>query len=168
MGIRSSLGFRAAGFLAAFSAVLLGYLMALQMPQAAFGNQPVFCRGSSVEQIGRGVAGPSVHGISVALQAKHLEPGQDLYARLLNRGTSRATYGPQHRIERYVNDQWTVDPASPHGPWLKVFWLLSPDRAGRCFHYVIPGDQSAGLYRFVIPVKTDYGRSGRSVTFRVG
>lgn len=137
-----------------------------QAPDAS-AKQPNFCKGSSVDVLRAGVIGPSVAGISVALYARRVEPGQSLYARLINRGEDRATYGPQHRIERYSDSQWMVDPASPHGPWHKIFWLLPPDAAGRCFQFAVPVDQPAGIYKFVIPVKGDRGRSGRTALFRV-
>src|SRR5262245_38173825 len=130
-------------------------------------EQPGFCSGSSAEQVKAGVVGAPIHGISVALQAKHLESGENLHARLLNRGEDRAKYGPQYRIERYAGSRWSVDPAGPHGPWHKVFWILPPNKAGRCFHYTIPTDQPEGVYRLVVPVTTDFGRSGRIALFRV-
>jgi len=147
--------------------LLAALLFVLTAAGSTSSRQVRFCSGSSAERAKAGVVGPPIQGVSVALQTKRFEPGEDLYARLLNRGEGRAKYGPQHRIERYINSRWTVDPAGPHGPWHKVFWLLPSNTAGRCFHYTIPIDQPTGVYRFVVPVTTNLGRSGRTAVFRV-
>lgn len=112
--------------------------------------------------------GPAIQGISVALQAKMVSPGQDLYGRPLNRGNDSANYGPVYRIERYNGSGWEIDPASPDGPWIRRSWALAPDRAGRCFAFRVPADQPVGVYRFVIPVEVDGVRAARYVVFRIG
>lgn len=168
MEVNSNQRMLKSGPLVAFLAASLISLMFAGGASDALAEKPRFCRGTNIAAIKPGARGPLVHGISASLQSKRLEPGENLYARLINYGASRATYGPQHRIERYTDSQWTIDPASPHGPWHKVFWLLPSEKAGRCFRYMVPVDQPTGIYRFVIPVKTDRGRSGRTVVFRVG
>ncbi len=144
----------------------LGYEPVVGMTGASI-QRPSFCRETETKAVRAGVIGNAIHGISAALNVKYIAPGQPLYARLLNRGKVRASYGPPHRIERYVDSHWIDDPAGPHGPWTKVLWLLFPERAGRCFRYVVPLEQAEGIYRFVIPAKTDSGRSGRTVVFQV-
>jgi hypothetical protein len=155
--------------IAKFASPMLLLAVALSWIQApsAVADQNPFCAKTTSEQVRAATTGPAVGGVSVALQRKRVAPGQVIRARLVNFGENRAIYGPQYRIERYVGGKWIVDPASPRGPWHKVFWLLTPDAAGRCFQFSIPVGQPPGTYRFVIPVKTDKGRSGRTAVFRV-
>jgi hypothetical protein len=72
-------------------------------------------------------------------------------------GKSRRALGvvwQAHRIEQYLSSEWVVDPAGPRGPWVRKLWGLGPGRVGRCFEWVVPAGQSAGTYRFIVPVKS--------------
>lgn len=129
---------------------------------------PVFCQGASSGGIAVERVGPSVAGISLALKPRHVAPGEVVYARLLNGGPNRATYGPEYRIEHRFESSWTIDSASPSGPWHKILWLLKSGSVGRCFRFTVPSNQVAGAYRFVAYVESNGVRSRRTVVFEVG
>lgn len=151
--------------LAAAAAVTI-FLIA--SPATRGSAEPAFCKpGLAANLVRAGTIGPAVEGVSVALKDRRLTPGETQYARLINRGESQASYSPVRRIERYVDSQWTLDPASPKGPRYRILYQLPPHMAGRCFHFVIPANQPAGIYRFVIPVKVAGARSELTSVFRI-
>jgi hypothetical protein len=127
----------------------------------------LFCRGATSQTLKAARVGPPIRGVALALQRKQVAPGQVIRARLVNVGEHRATYGPPHRIEHWAEGRWSLDPSSPRGPWHKVFWLLRPTQAGRCFQFAIPSEQAVGVYRFVVPAETDKGRAARTAIFHV-
>jgi len=134
---------------------------------AVAASGPSFCRASTAQGVKAGVVGPATAGISLALRSKTVRPGQMVYARLLNRGPKLATYGPVFRIERYVDGQWSTDPSSPHGPWLKIIGLLNPGRTGKCFKFEVPAEQPAGRFRFVTAIRSKGMSSQRFAGFVV-
>jgi hypothetical protein len=154
--------------LSGVSLLLLTALLSLMSAGHASAAQPRFCTPTrTANSVDAAAIGPQIKGISVALQAKQIAPGQSLYARPLNQGESWANYGPVYRIERYSGSGWTIDPSSPDGPWIRKSWSLAPERAGRCFGFGVPSDQPTGLYRFVIPVTVDGIRAARTAVFNI-
>ena len=147
--------------------ILAPLVMVAGAGSAGSANEPEFCQARDADSVKAPVIGPSVKGISVALQAKRISRGQNLYGRPLNNGDDSANYGPVYRIERYNGSGWEVDPSSPDGPWVKRSWALAPDRAGRCFRFSVPPDQPAGVYRLVIPVTVETVRAARTAVFRI-
>lgn len=155
-------------FIKLVPAVAVALLLSLASVSSGSTMQPTFCDDSRARAVVAGKVGPSIHGISLGLDVKRVESGGTLYARLLNRGVERGTYGPPFRIEHFVNSRWVKDPSSPQGPWHKVIWLLPPEKAGKCYKFDVPTDLRGGKYRFGVTVKTARGRAARTVEFRVG
>lgn len=133
----------------------------------ASSEQPAFCRVSDADRIPAGMSGQSRAGIALAASARKVSRNRPVYARFVNRGEARATYGPAFRIEHWVGSRWLLDPASPMGPWHKVLWLLKAGSAGRCYSFVVPEDLAAGRYRFASSVTINGDRSRRTVSFTV-
>lgn len=158
------------GWMGLPASLVMGALLGLPAlsgaPRAA--ELPRFCQKLTVEAVESAAVGQAIQGVSLALERHRVHPGQRLQARLLNRGKSLASYGQYHRIEQYSGPEWVIDPASPHGPWVKKLWGLGPGRAGRCFEWVIPVDQPIGTYRFIVPVKVNGMRAARIVVFEIG
>lgn len=130
-------------------------------------NPGSFCTRRNPEEIRSGAYGPVVAGIAAITKSPRILRSATAYARLINHGPSRATYGPEFRIEQYENGEWVLDPASPQGPWPKVLCGLGVGQAGRCFRWVVPADARRGLFRFVFVVNVEGDRSRRIVKFRI-
>jgi hypothetical protein len=130
-------------------------------------NPGSFCTRKNPEEIRAGVFGPAIAGIAAIAKSSRLLPSSTAYARLINRGPNRATYGPNFRIEHYENGEWMLDPASPQGPWPKVLYGLGIGQAGRCFRWAVPASAHQGLFRFVFVVNVAGDRSRRIVEFRI-
>lgn len=146
--------------------LLLGLLALLEIPLAS-AEHPSFCQGSTVEAVEGAASGRAIQGVSLVIERNLVRSGDTLRARLVNRGDDLASHGADHRIDRYLGSEWTVDPAGPHGPWVKKLWGLGPGRAGSCFEWVVPTDPPSGSYRFVVPVKVNGTRAARFATFEI-
>ncbi|HEU4739954.1 MAG TPA: hypothetical protein VFS54_12865 [Solirubrobacterales bacterium] len=101
------------------------------------------------------------------MKSGRVQAGEVVSARLLNRGEAIATYGLALRIERRVGGRWTLDPASPDGPWPKKAGKLQPGGLGVCFHFPVLEDQAEGRYRFTVSVSADRKKMHRSALFQV-
>lgn len=136
-------------------------------PPGAAASLPPFCLGSNEAVVDGALTGKSIRGVSLVLEQNRLHAGETLRVRLVNHGEERASYGEERRLERYSGSGWVFDPTGPDGPWFKRLWGLGPGRVGRCFEWVVPEDQSAGTYRFVVPAKVNGTRAARVIAFTV-
>lgn len=142
-------------------------LIALASPQPVAAAESGFCQGTTAKAVDAGAAGRAIKGVALTAERSTVHPGETFRARLVNRSDDLASYGQYHRVEQYTGTRWTVDPAGPQGPWLKVLWGLAPDRAGRCFQWLVPAGHPFGTYRFVVPAKVNGMRAGRSLVFHI-
>src|SRR5215218_3189002 len=108
-----------------------GVAAAVWVPPSAVA-QAYYCGDSTADLVKYATVGKSIQGVLLALERKQVNPGETIFARLVNRGKNLASYGQYHRIERYVGGEWISDPAGPHGPWTRKLWGLGPGRSGRC------------------------------------
>lgn len=146
--------------------VAIGLFSISAMP-AASQSAASFCKTNDLRRVEARATGPSALGIALAMKNEELRPGGVASARLFNRGDLRAGYGVALRIERYVDGQWSLDPASPKGPWPKKLGQLDPGGLSTCFRFTLPSTQPPGRYRFTVPVRLDQKSAHRSAMFRV-
>lgn len=99
----------------------------------------------------------SPRGVVLITSKKVFSPGDVAFARLFNFSQHIAGYGREFSIQRYGPSGWSLDPASPKGPWARVRHRLQPGSAGRCFRFRIPAGQPQGKYRFSTEVYTQLG-----------
>ena len=136
-------------------------------PDVSAGEASAYCNHAAVGTVRPKAIGPPMAGIAATARERRLRPSQTLYARLMNRGSERANYGPEFRIERLEGSKWVLDPASPRGPWLKKIYTLKAGMFSRCFRWSVPSEQPMGTYRFIAFVKVNGKRSRRTVEFFV-
>jgi hypothetical protein len=86
---------------------------------------------------------------------RRVAPGEKIYARLANFGSSRLFYGFGFLIERRTGAGWKVVPSSRQ-PYPKVRGRLKPGRAGPCYTFDVPDDLPTARYRF----STGVGKRG--------
>jgi len=129
-------------------------------------DQGSFCRVSRAESVRAALVGRSRAGIAIAAQAIRVAPSGTLLARLINRGPSRASYGAEFRIQRYVDRKWILDDSSPKAFPKRRLGLL-PGRAGRCFRYQVPANQAIGRYRLLTFAEVEGIRFRRMISFHI-
>ena len=98
--------------------------------------------------------------VRLGASARIVRPGRVIYARVVNLGTQRAGYGTEFSIERFDGVGWSLDPASPMGPWRRLKVGLAGGRAGDCMRFRVPVGQPAGRYRFSKKVSGNTGAKG--------
>jgi hypothetical protein len=126
-----------------------------------------FCNTEALGRIEARSTGPRTQEVGLAMKSGVVQPGEIASARLFNRGGSRAGYGVALRIERLVAGQWSLDPASPKGPWPKKLGRLDPGGLSTCFRFPVPRSQSAGRYRFTVSVQLEQRATHRSALFQI-
>lgn len=85
----------------------------------------------------------------LGLNARELNPGERLLARVENFSRNTVTYGVPYSIERWNGLTWEKAPESPDGPWIMPLYRSRPGGTGPCLPFPIPQTMPAGTYRFV-------------------
>jgi hypothetical protein len=142
-------------------------MLYLAIPADSHSVASSFCNTEDLRRVEARATGPRTQDVALAMKSEVLLPGALASARLLNRGQSRAGYGLAFRIERLVEGQWTLDPASPTGPWPKKLGRLDPGGLSTCYRFPVPSDQPTGQYRFTVSVQLRQGAAHRSALFRI-
>lgn len=124
--------------------------------------------------IGRGSTGASAYcsqpalgpkrfkGVRLALKDRIVVAGEAIYARIENLGTVPIQYTAPFRIERLVGGTWTLDPASPTGPWPRYLGVVTPGSASRCSSFRVPAEIAPGRYRIAKTVGEETGSDAAS------
>ena len=144
-------------------------------PSATGSTLPRFCRVHTAAEAAREQVGHSsalrlrLGKIVLLASRREAGPGEVVYARLANFGSHRATYGLEFAIERRGGEGWKVDTSSPKGPWPRVQGILKAGSAGRCYRFLVPNEQTGGMYRFVthVGLEGSVERARRTARFRV-
>ena len=106
-------------------------------------------------------------GVSLVVSKGQVRVGAVIYARLLNFSAKTVGYGREFAIERRGRSGWTLDPASPDGPWVKSLGKLAPGSGGRCYEFHVPSTQAEGRYRFSTKIIQTGSQAVRTAEFRV-
>lgn len=84
----------------------------------------------------------------LALDAASYEPGETVFGRIENFGTTTVHFGAPYAIERFDGTGWVKAPESPRGPWIMPLYGLGPGEASpHCSRFWIPPTMPAGRYR---------------------
>jgi hypothetical protein len=127
-----------------------------------------FCELPSASEVLKRVGdAPPARGIKLVLSKEEVKPGGVVKARLVNFDEEVATYGAEFKIQRYGPAGWKTDPSSPSGPWPRYLGKLQPGKAGRCYSFSVPADQSGGRFRFSTMVGLGAKQLEKTGEFRV-
>jgi hypothetical protein len=84
----------------------------------------------------------------LTLDAASYEPGETVFGRIENFGTTTVHFGAPYAIERFDGSGWVRAPESPRGPWIMPLYGLGPGEASpHCSRFWIPPTMPAGRYR---------------------
>jgi Big-like domain-containing protein len=84
----------------------------------------------------------------LGLSAPTYRPGETVFARVENLGSSPVTYGAPYAIERLDAAGWARAPESPPGPWiLPLYWTPGGMTENGCQGFWIPPTMPPGRYR---------------------
>lgn len=113
------------------------------------------------------VVRPTFHA-GIAVNRRHVRPGQRVFARIENRGTSWVEFGVPYAVQRFEGGRW-VEQDLGDGAWPMPALLMGSGQSGWCMRYRVPADASPGRYRFVKDLDF-WGRPGKRAVafFRVG
>jgi hypothetical protein len=82
------------------------------------------------------------------LSAPSYRPGNTVFARVENIGSSPVSYGAAYAIERLEGAAWTKAPESPKGPWiLPLYTTPTGTTEEGCHSFWIPPTMPPGHYR---------------------
>lgn len=84
----------------------------------------------------------------IAVDRRHVSPGQKVFARVENRGTSWIEFGLYYEVQRFEGGRW-VEQDLGVGAWPLPSILMGSGQSGWCMRYRVPADASPGWYRFV-------------------
>jgi hypothetical protein len=90
----------------------------------------------------------------LALNARFFRPGQTVFGRIENFGTTSIFYGAPYSIERWNRSTWITAPESPRGPWIRKLFATRPGGTGACSAFQIPDTIPPGTYRMVKPIRS--------------
>jgi hypothetical protein len=121
-----------------------------------------FADHSSGEVLGRyseylRVVRPSFHA-GIAVDRNRVHPGERVFARVENRGTSWISFGLEYEVQKLEGGRWVEQDLGVDG-WLLPLILMRGGGSGWCMPYKVPLDATPGRYRFV----KSLGFSGRKV-----
>jgi len=107
---------------------------------------------SSGEVLGRyseylRVVRPTFHA-RIAVDHDRVRPGERVFARIENRGTSGVSFGLEYEVQKLEGGRWTKQDLGVDG-WLLPLIVMSGGGSGWCMPYDVPSDASPGHYRFV-------------------
>ena len=94
----------------------------------------------------------------LGLSQQLARPGEVLYFRVENFGTSPVRYGEPFLIETFDGGGWREYPLN--GAWHRPLFRISGGHAGQCQSFTVPNDMPPGLYR----VKKRLVSPSRSIT----
>ena len=113
------------------------------------------------------VVKPTFHA-GIAVNRRHARPGQKVFARVENRGTSWIEFGLYYEVQRFEGGRW-VDQDLGDGVWALPLIYMRSGQSGWCMRYRVPTEASPGRYRFVKDLGFIGRRGKRAVAaFRVG
>jgi len=101
------------------------------------------------------VVRPTFHA-GIAVNRDQVRPGQKVFARVENHGTSWISFGLAYEVQRREGGRWVEQDLGVDG-WLLPLILMSGGSSGWCMPYLVPVDAAPGRYRFV----KDLGFAGR-------
>jgi len=88
------------------------------------------------------------HHAGIAVSPARVRPGQEVFARVENRGTGWIGFGLPYAVQRLEEGGWVEQPLGVDG-WLLPLILMEGGHTGWCMRYDVPTDASPGWYRFV-------------------
>lgn len=111
---------------------------------------------------------PTFHA-GIAVDRERVAPGQRVFARIENRGTSWISFGLEYKVQRLEGEHWVAQDLGVDG-WLLPLILMPGGQSGWCMPYRVPVDASPGQYRFVKGLGFSGRRSGKRAiaAFTVG
>jgi hypothetical protein len=108
------------------------------------------------------VVKPTFHA-GVAVDRDHVHPGEKVFARIENRGTSWVSFGLEYAVQRLEGGHWVEQDLGVDG-WLLPLILMGGGGSGWCMPYEIPADATPGHYRFVKHLGFSGRRGGKPAT----
>ena len=91
---------------------------------------------------------PPTYHAGIAVDRGRVRPGEKVYARVENRGTSWVSFGTMYEVQKREGGRW-VEQDLGIGAWTLPLFLLEGGRTSDCMRYRVPADASPGRYRFV-------------------
>jgi hypothetical protein len=86
----------------------------------------------------------------LALNGTAFRPGQTVFGRIENFGSTRVEYGAGRQIQRQEGSAWVPAPEDPPLPAIAVLYFVQPGLTGRCFGFGIPSAMPPGRYRMMV------------------
>lgn len=105
------------------------------------------------------VVKPTFHA-GIAVNRDRVRPGQSVFARVENRGTSWINFGLEYEVQRQEGDGWVEQDLGVDG-WLLPMILMPGGQSGWCMPYRVSADAAPGRYRFVKGLGFSGRRSGK-------
>jgi hypothetical protein len=93
------------------------------------------------------VVKPSFHA-RIAVDRDRVRPGQRVFARVENPGSSWIQFGLMYEVQRLEGGRWVEQDLGVDG-WLLPMILMGSGQSGWCMPYRVPPDASPARYRFV-------------------
>ena len=114
------------------------------------------------------VVKPTFHA-GIAVNSDWVHPGQRVFARVENGGTSWVSFGLEYKVQRLEGNRWVAQDLGVDG-WLLPLILMPGGQSGWCMPYRVPADASPGRYRFIKELGFPGRRSGKRAiaAFSVG
>ncbi|MDQ3725744.1 MAG: hypothetical protein M3335_07655 [Actinomycetota bacterium] len=113
------------------------------------------------------VVKPTYHA-GLAVNRRHVRPGQRVFARVENRGTSWVEFGVPYAVQRFEGGRWVGQDLGIDA-WPLPLIYMGSGLTGECMPYRVPADASPGRYRFVKSLDFARRPGKRAVAFfRVG
>lgn len=109
------------------------------------------------------VVKPTFHA-GIAVNRRHVRPGQRVFARIENPGTSWVEFGLAYAVEKFEGGRWVEQDLGVDG-WLLPLIAMGSGQSGWCMPYRVPRDASPGRYRFVKELGLGGRRDKRAVAF---
>lgn len=108
------------------------------------------------------VVKPTFHA-AIAVDRDRVRPGEKVFARVENRGTSWVTFGSMYAVEKREGGNW-VEQDLGDGAWTLELNILGSGLSGDCMRYRVPAGASPGRYRFVKHLGFSGRRPGKDAT----
>lgn len=119
---------------------------------------------SSGEGLGRyseylRVVRPTFHA-GIAVDRDRVFPGEKVFARIENRGTSWINFGLEYEVQKLEGGRWVDQDLGVDG-WLLPMILMGGGGSGWCMPYSVPLEATPGRYRFVKSIGFAGGRAAK-------
>jgi hypothetical protein len=105
------------------------------------------------------VVRPTFHA-GIAVNRDRVRPGETVFARVENRGTSWIEFGLSYEVQRREGDRWVEQDLGVDG-WLLPAIFMPSGQTGWCMPYRMPADAAPGRYRFVKGLSFSGRRNGK-------